>query len=208
MTINDIHTKIEHYKVKGFLADNEAEALFYLASKACLLGSCLEVGSYCGKSSVYIGEACKSQGGVLYALDHHRGSEEHQLGEEYHDSDLYDLECNAFDSFPSFRATLKVFRLEHAVIPVVSASEVVAKHWSAPLGMVFIDGGHSPEMSMKDCMNWSKHIVPGGIMAIHDIFERPEDGGQGPYLALNAVVASGDFKWLEKVGSLGILTRC
>lgn len=207
MTISELHQKVEQYNIKGFLADNEAAALYGLALKSCVLAPCLEVGSYCGKSSIYLGEACRKAGGTLYALDHHRGSEEHQIGEEYHDPDLFDGMVGCMDSFPAFRRALKSFNLEGSVIPIVSPSSVVVKQWAAPLGMVFIDGGHSHEMSKEDCLNWSKHIVPGGVLAIHDIFEKPEYGGQGPYLALKAVLEQGGFEWVETVGSLGVLSK-
>ena len=193
--------------VKGFLTPKEGEALYRLAADASDLGPCLEVGSYCGKSTVYIGSACKLMGNTLFALDHHRGSEEHQPGEEYHDSDLFDPRAQLMDSFHSFRGNMRRAGLEETVVPVVAPSAVAAKHWNTPLGMVFIDGGHSREAALTDYRSWTRHIVPGGFLAIHDIFPNPEDGGQAPYEIYQLALASAQFELVEMVETLGILRR-
>jgi len=193
--------------VKGFLADDEGEALYRYVRKVAHLGPCLEVGSYCGKSTVYLGTACKDSGTVLYALDHHRGSEEHQVGEEYHDPDLYDNKNNLFDSFPEFRKTIAGADLEGTVIPIVTTSAVASKYWGTALAMVFIDGGHSLDAALCDYQAWSTHIVPGGILAIHDIFTDPNAGGQAPHQIWKLALASGLFEELEMINTLGFLRR-
>ncbi|MBN8431233.1 class I SAM-dependent methyltransferase [Microbulbifer salipaludis] len=197
----DIHT------VKGFLDPVEGEALYRLAAEASDLGPALEVGSYCGKSTVYLGSACKLMNNSLFAIDHHRGSEEHQPGEEYHDRELFDDRSQLMDSFRSFRATMRAAALEQNVVPVVAPSAVAARHWNTPLGLVFIDGGHSREAALTDYRSWSRHIVPGGYLAIHDIFPNPEDGGQAPYEIYQLALASGQFERVEMVKTLGILRR-
>ncbi len=193
--------------VKGFLAADEGVALYELALDASRIGPCLEVGSYCGKSTVYLGCACQANKSVLYALDHHRGSEEHQPGEEYHDPSLYDVEARTMDSFPAFRRTLSRARLDDTVVPLVSSSEIVSRHWSTPLGLVFIDGGHSESAAQTDYRAWAGHILSGGILAIHDIFPNPEDGGQAPYNIYKLAAASGLFEPLPTVNTLGIFRR-
>lgn len=198
---------IEENSIKGFLAADEGDALHHYALAAGAVGPCLEIGSYCGKSTVYIGDACRQTDNTLYALDHHRGSEEHQRGEAYHDMELYDAALGCMDSFPVFRRTLALADLEAYVVPVVASSQQVARHWRTPLGFVFVDGGHSHESSMFDCLNWSKHITHGGFLAVHDLFEHPEEGGQGPFLAFQAVLAAGEFEKVAQVRSLGILRK-
>lgn len=210
MTVESIEQLIKRVNdtgVKGFLADDEAAELYDRASTAARLAPCLEVGSYCGKSAIFLAAGCRNAGSVLYSVDHHRGSEEHQKGEEYHDPDLFNADAGVVDTLPEFRATIERFEVEDSVIPIVAPSQRVVQNWVAPLGMVFIDGGHSHEQALADCMAWSRHIVPGGVLAIHDIFPNPEDGGQGPYLALQAVLETGRFQWQATVSSLGIL-RC
>lgn len=193
--------------VKGFLAHDEGEALYQYGVETATLGPCLEVGSYCGKSTVYLGVAAKSQNGVIYAVDHHRGSEEHQKGEEYHDPELYDDGARLMDSFREFRKTLRLAGLEDTVVPIVAPSRIASKRWFTPLGMVFIDGGHSWEAALTDYRSWAAHIVPGGILTIHDIFPDPAKGGQAPYNIWKLAKASGLFEELPMVNTLGVFRR-
>jgi predicted O-methyltransferase YrrM len=193
--------------VKGFLAADEGEALYQHAVQAGLLGPCLEVGSYCGKSTVYLGAACKKINTTLFAVDHHRGSEEHQLGEEYHDPELYDATFGVMDSFPVFRHTLTRAGLLDTVVPMVASSPLVARHWSTPLGLVFIDGGHSMVAALDDYRSWAGHVVKGGLLAIHDVFPDPADGGRPPHHIWQLAQASGLFEAMPLVRSLGVLRR-
>lgn len=207
LTTAELHRRMEAHQIKGFLAQDEAEALYACALGVCNLGPCLEIGSYCGKSTVYLGSACNHSDNILFAVDHHRGSEEHQMGEEYHDPELYDTYAQRMDTFPHLQKTLEIFALQNTVIPVVTGSQTLARKWATPLGLVFIDGGHSHEQARADCLTWARHITPGGLLVIHDIFPDPAQGGQGPYLALQAVLQQGNFVWSNTVNSLGVLRR-
>ncbi|ROR98820.1 methyltransferase family protein [Sinobacterium caligoides] len=193
--------------IKGFLADDEAEALYHLARDCAPLGPIFEIGSYCGRSTIYLGSAVKPLDGTVYALDHHRGSEEHQLGEEYHDNTLYDADIALMDTFKEFRKNMRAADLEETVVPIVASSRAAARHWSTPLGMLFIDGGHSLEAAMTDYQCWASHIKPGGILAIHDIFPNPDEGGQAPYTIYKLAEASGLFEKLPMVNTLGLFRR-
>lgn len=194
-------------QVKGFLAEVEGEALYRYALSSAALAPCLEVGSYCGKSTVYLGAACKQANSVLFAVDHHRGSEEHQLGEAYHDPDLYDSGSGKMDSFRQFRTTLAQANLEDTVVPIVAPSALAARYWSTPLGMVFVDGGHSMAAALADYRSWAGHIVPGGWLAIHDVFPNPADGGRPPYEIWQLAQASGLFEAMPLINTLGLLRR-
>jgi MMP 1-O-methyltransferase len=202
-----VQLPIDPDSVKGFLDPREGERLFELALDASRSGPCLEVGSYCGRSTLYLGTACRERGEILYAVDHHRGSEEHQPGEEYHDADLVDPGSGRIDSFRQFRATLSRAGLETTVVPVVAASAQAARHWLTPLSLVFIDGGHSREAALTDYRSWAGHIRPGGYLAIHDLFPDPEQGGQAPIEIYRMALASGLFAELETTQTLGVLRR-
>ncbi|MCB1643928.1 MAG: class I SAM-dependent methyltransferase [Pseudomonadales bacterium] len=193
--------------VKGFLHPEEGAALYEHCLQAARSGPVLEVGSYCGKSTVYLGAACKVSGRTLYAVDHHRGSEEHQLGEEYHDPEVYDQTVGLVDTFRLFRQTMRAASLEETVVPVVASTAVAARDWQTPLGMVFIDGGHSFAAAQTDYECWTPHILAGGILAIHDIFPDPADGGQAPYTIWKQALDSGLFEDLGIVNTLGFLRR-
>jgi predicted O-methyltransferase YrrM len=203
--LNIDKTKID--KIKGFLDERESDYLYQLALKASKKGPCLEIGSYCGKSAVYIGGACKENNAVLFSLDHHRGSEEQQPGQEYFDPDLLNEQTGLIDTLPLFRHTLAVFALEDTVIPIVGRSETIGRAWQTPLSLIFIDGSHAYESVLKDYQIWSKHLMPGGYLVFHDIFPDPEKGGQAPYRVYQLAVASRQYEELPLFVSLGILKR-
>lgn len=190
--------------VKGFMPPNEGEALFSAAKKKSSFGPSLEIGSYCGKSAVYIGSACKAAGNVLFTIDHHRGSEETQPGWEYHDPDTWDVAADAMDTLPFLRDTLRRADLEQTVIPIVGQSQTIAKYWTTPLAFLFIDGGHSREEAHGDWHAWKDKLMPGGWLAIHDVFPDPKDGGRPPFEIYEMALASG-FSDVSSEGSLRVL---
>lgn len=193
--------------IKGFLDDAEGEYLYEIALKASCKGPCLEIGSYCGKSTVYLGMACRQNKAILFALDHHRGSEEQQPGEEYFDPSLFDPHCGSVNTFGAFKRTLQKAQLENTVVPLVCESSVAARQWATPLSMIFIDGGHALETVQADYSLWSPHVMPGGYILFHDIYEDPLQGGQAPFKVFRNATASGLFDDLGKIGTIGILKR-
>ena len=194
-------------QVKGYLAEDEGKALFDFALEAASLGPCLEIGSFCGKSAVYLGTACKAKGVTLFTIDHHTGSEEQQPGQLYFDPEIYDDKKGEINSFPLLRATLRKAGLEDTVVPMVTWSKVAAMNWTTPLSLVFIDGGHSYEAALTDYLCWNEHIIPGGYLIFHDIYSDPAKGGQAPYEVFKKAIASSQFDELPMINSLGILKR-
>ena len=193
--------------IKGFMVPEEGRALYDLALECSRRGPCLEIGSYCGKSALYLGSACRENGAVLFSVDHHRGSEEQQSGEAYFDPSLFDFGTFRMDTLPLFRRTLALAGLEETVVPIVSRSDVAARSWATPLSLVFIDGGHAFETARTDYECWAGHLIPGGCLLIHDIFEDPADGGQAPWEVYKLAVASGRFDEWPRIGTLGVLRR-
>ncbi|MEW5735920.1 MAG: class I SAM-dependent methyltransferase [Thermodesulfobacteriota bacterium] len=199
--------KLHSLPVKGFLPPAEAERLFELGVMAAPLGPMLEIGSYCGKSTLYLGSACKQAGAVLFCVDHHQGSEEQQPGEAFHDPELVNPATGEMDTLPFFRETLRRADLSDCVVPLVAPSHLAAAGWSTPLSLVFIDGGHTFTAAVTDYVSWSSFLKPGGLLVIHDIFERPEEGGQAPYYIYNMALSSGLYEELPMKGSLGALRK-
>jgi predicted O-methyltransferase YrrM len=193
--------------VKGFLDRQEGNALYEIALDVSRRGPCLEIGSYCGKSTIYLGSACRKNNSVLFSIDHHRGSEEQQPGEEYFDPELYDPKTRRVDTFKEFRNTIEKAGIEDTVVPMVCRSELAARLWSTSLSLVFIDGGHSYAAAYTDYNAWAGHIMPNGYLLIHDIFKDPEKGGQAPYHVYKLAVASGLFKEVAMINTLGVLKR-
>jgi len=192
---------------KGFLDDAEGLRLYELAKTHAHLGPVLEVGSYCGKSAVYLGSGVKEAGGSLVCVDHHRGSEEHQPGEEYHDPQLFDREAQRMESLHELRRTIRRAGLEDTALLLVASSQAAARVWTTPLGMVFIDGGHSQAQADADYDGWAHRVAPSGILAIHDLFPDPGAGGQAPISIYRRALASGRFDALETTKTLGVLRR-
>ena len=193
--------------IKGFLDEDEGRCLYETALAAASMGPCLEIGSYCGKSAVFLGSACKENDSILFSIDHHRGSEEQQPGEEYFDPDLFDPQSGQIDTLGKFRKTLETAGIEDVVVPVVCRSETAARCWATPLSLVFIDGGHALETVRTDYTAWAKHIMLGGYLMIHDIFPDPAKGGQAPFHIYNLALASGLFREVNMVKTLGVLQR-
>lgn len=192
--------------VKGFLSEAEGEALYHCAAELESTAPAVEIGSYCGKSTLYLGLGCRAAGRSLLAVDHHRGSEEHQPGELFHDPELTDEQGN-FDTLPLFRRTLRAADLERTVIPVLADSTQFARVWRGPVSLLFIDGGHSLDAALADYRRWSQFLEPGGRLAIHDVYPKSEDGGQAPIAVYRMARDSGLFRDVAAVDSLRILQR-
>ena len=191
----------------GFLALAEGEYLYRLARAAAPNAPCLEIGSYCGRSTVCLGLACRDAGQVLIAVDHHRGSEEQQPGEEYFDPALFDPAAGRVDTLRRFRATLARAGLEDTVVPLVCRSQLAARAWVGPLSLLFVDGGHALQTVQADYEAWSPRLQPGGLLAFHDVFPNPADGGQAPYEVYRQAAASGCYAPHSALGSLAVLRR-
>jgi predicted O-methyltransferase YrrM len=193
---------------RGFMPPNEGVALH---EAALLVSDCaapmLEIGSYCGKSGIYLGSAAKERNTILFALDHHRGSEENQPGWEWHEPDLVDPEVGVIDTLPRFRRTIFDAGLEGTVVALVGDSPTVGSRWAIPLSFLFIDGGHGSEPAHRDFELWTPWIEAGGILAIHDVFPDPADGGRPPYEIYCRAIESGEFTDVSATGSLRVLRR-
>src|SRR4051812_28417751 len=191
---------------KGFMPDAEGLALYGAGVAGGSVGPLLEVGTYCGKSAVYLGAAAREAGTVCFTVDHHRGSEENQAGWEHHDPEVVDPETGRMDTLPFFRRTIQAAGLEDAVVAIVGYSVPVARAWRTPLGLLFIDGGHAEDVAMADYAEWSANVAPGGLLAIHDVFEDPAEGGQAPFRVWQRAVADGHSP-VSTEGSLRVVRR-
>ena len=186
---------------------DEGLALYETAARYAPVGPIAEVGTYCGKSTIYLAAAASESGQLVVTVDHHRGSEEIQPGWEHHDPELVDPVTGRMDSLPFFRAALAAAGLEEHVVAVIGTSADVSRLWRVPLGMLFIDGGHSETSVVTDYEGWAPFVAPGGALAFHDIFPDPACGGQAPYRVYQRALASGRFKEVSVTGSLRVLER-
>jgi MMP 1-O-methyltransferase len=192
---------------KGFMPDEEGRALHDAGRDAVHVGPFLEIGSYCGKSAVYLGAAARDGDTVLFSVDHHRGSEENQAGWEHHDPEVVDGATGRMDTLPFFRRTIARAGLEDTVIAVVGDSPTIAAYWRTPLGLLFVDGGHAFDVVLADYEGWAPHVAPGGLLVFHDVFEDPRHGGQAPFEVWKRAAASGAFTPVSTTASLRVLRR-
>jgi predicted O-methyltransferase YrrM len=191
----------------GFMPEDEGALLHRVALEALTRGPGLEVGSYCGKSAIYLGAAARATGSTVFTVDHHRGSEENQEGWEHHDTSLADPEFGMLDTLPRFRWTLKDAGLTEEVVAVVGRSTTVARHWRTPLALLFVDGGHAVEHARNDFLGWAPWVAHGGLLVVHDVFEDPADGGQAPYEQIYLPARAAGFEDVTTVGSMRVLRR-
>lgn len=201
-------------RARGFMPDDEGEALLAAGLRAgadpaptARPLTFVEIGAWCGKSTVYLGAAAEAAGAVLLSIDHHRGSEENQPGWEYHEPDLVDPETGRIDTLPHWRRTVARAGLEASVVGIVGDSPTLAARWDRPLGLCFIDGGHGEKPAWADYRGWAPKVAVGGLLAIHDVFPDPADGGRPPYELYCAALESGEFVDEAACGSLRVLRR-
>ena len=190
---------------KGFLPADEGAALLEAALQAPA-GLWLEVGTYCGKSTVHLGSAARDRQAHLVTLDHHRGSEENQPGWEWHDTSLVDPHTGRLETLPHLRHTLWDAGLDDDESVVVGTTQQVGRWWTSPLTLLFLDGNHTEEVAQHDYAAFARHLVPGGLLLVHDVFERPEDGGRPPWNVYQRALREG-YEDVSATGSLRVLRR-
>jgi len=194
-------------QVIGFMPADEGRALYDAATTYLGDGVGVEIGTYCGKSTVMLGAAAQQTGGVLYTIDHHHGSEEHQPGWEYHDTSMVDEVTGLFDTLPTMRHTLDAAKLDDHVVAVVGKSSLVARSWRTPVQLLFIDGGHTDAAAQQDFDGWARWVAVGGALVIHDVFPDPNAGGQAPYRVYRRALDTGAFREVSAIGSMRVLER-
>ncbi|MFV9632678.1 class I SAM-dependent methyltransferase [Mycobacterium neumannii] len=194
-------------QVIGFMPHDEGRALFDAAVKYLGDGIGVEIGTYCGKSTVLLGAAAQQTGGVIYTVDHHHGSEEHQPGWEYHDESMVDPVTGLFDTLPTARHTLDAAGLDDHVVAIVGRSPVVARGWRTSLRFLFIDGGHTEEAAQRDFDGWAKWVEVGAALVIHDVFPNPDEGGQAPFHIYQRALNTNHFREVSATGSMRVLER-
>jgi MMP 1-O-methyltransferase len=190
----------------GFMPPDEGDFLHRQAVSAASRGPLLEVGSYCGKSTIYLGAAARAAGSTVFAVDHHRGSEENQAGWEHHDPGLVDPDVGLMDTLPVFRRTIHDAGLEDVVVAVIGGSATVGRHWRTPLALLFVDGGHGEEPAHTDYEVWAPWVERQGLLVIHDVFPDPADGGRPPYEIYLRALEDG-FTDVGACGSMRALRR-
>ena len=192
--------------IKGFLDLNEGIALYKEVKRVSQNNFCVEIGSYCGKSTCFIGQACKENKSKLITIDHHKGSEEQQLGELYFDAEVYDEKLGRVNTLPLLEKNLAKFDLEDVVKPLVMDSISASKIVENNADLIFIDGSHTFESAESDYELWKNKIKKGGTLAIHDVYDSEDEGGQAPNKIFKQSLNEG-FNFMKRVKSLVLLQK-
>ena len=195
---------------RGFMPSEEGDALWdagIAAGRAVPARPFLEIGSYCGKSSIWLGAAARQSDTVLFALDHHRGSEENQPGWDWHEPDLVDPQVGRIDTLPHFRRTVHApdwksrslrWSATHQLSP--ATGPLRSRCCSSTAVMV-------PNRLTATTSSGRPSSAPGGTLCIHDVFPDPADGGRPPYEIYCRALESGSFVEARAVGSMRVLQR-
>ena len=192
--------------LKGFMPQHEGAALAKWAEEFSMMGPALEIGTFGGKSSLYIATGTSINQQLVFTIDHHKGSEEHQTGEEYFDPDIYDPILGCVNTVPLMQSNLNKFEESKYIVPMIANANALAPIWTIELGLLFIDGSHTEISAQNDYANWNNKIISGGALVIHDIFENPEEGGQAPFLIYQKALMDG-FKLYERVDTIACLIK-
>jgi hypothetical protein len=185
-------------RVEGWLDDAEADLMITATVKAASLPldeiAIVEVGSYCGKSTVVLGMAVKQaglRGAGVYAIDPHDGKVTGL------DQSILQFEPTAEKFFHNLRAA----GVADVVTPLVACANQV--NWSKPIAFLFIDGFHDYENVSADFNHFAAWLPPGGLVGFHDC----ADYFPGVKRFVNELMSQGDFKLFDQAKSLVILEK-
>ena len=187
-------------QIKGFLHDLEGYALFTLAATGDGIGEIVEIGSFMGRSTCWLAtgskKACRER---VTAIDHFRGSPEHQAGRPYENRMI----VSTGTTFHEFMQNIEKMQLCEYVNPVVATSEEAVSNWNKTVRLLFIDGDHSYESTKKDFELWSPFLCDHGYVCFHDVGAWP--GPTQFYEELNRSAAN--LKEHMKVGTLRVMQK-
>jgi predicted O-methyltransferase YrrM len=153
--------KLKALDIDGWLTAKEGEALYSLAiSENCK--TIVELGSWKGRSTSWLMAAAYQTGGTVYAVDHFRGSSEHQKRP--------DLPALRADFDANIRRVKMRLGLPDSCLCVMAADSLSASsHFEDdPVDLIFIDASHEYEAVRADLMAWLPNVRKGGIIAMHD----------------------------------------
>jgi len=197
-------------KNMGLITEREGETLYNLAKNGPGKGAIVEIGSFKGKSTIYLASGSKAAGREkVYAIDTHMAWKEKGKTR----AGIYVPKKGAFKFFLS---NLRKARVEDWVVPVKEYSHKANEKWSKPIRLLFIDGSHKYLHVKLDFLLWEPFIAKGGIIALHDSheIESVKDFGRkcpwirGPKKVVNErIIKSKRFKNIRIVDTITIATK-
>jgi predicted O-methyltransferase YrrM len=144
---------------------SEDEGRWYARFARALRGGVfVEVGSWKGRSTSFVGPVCNANGTRLVCVDHWGGSRDVLAGRYAAALAIEDVEA-------TFRANMQALGI---VVEVIAAPSAIAARQFAPqsIDRVFLDASHDRASVEEDLRVWSERLAPGGILAGHDYAEK------------------------------------
>ena len=143
-------------EIDGWLSDSEGELLYKLAKNIPSGQAIVEIGSWKGKSTVWLAKGTEAgQGNKVYSIDPHSRSKAHiSEGER--------------STYPTFLTNLNKAGVQNTVVPLVTTSDKAARRWQEKVGLLWIDASHEYQDVKRDFLSWKRHLLPGAIVALHD----------------------------------------
>jgi len=184
--------------VEGWLADEEADLLIAALFRALSTGedarAIVEVGSYCGRSTVVLAsvlQSLRTDKIKVYAIDPHDGK------------------VGAMDQgIQQFTPSLNKFHRNVASAGLSALVEAIQSysfnvHWDSPIGFLFIDGLHDYVNVARDFYHFEPWLVSGGYVAFHDYAHYYP----GVVTFVNEILASGNYQRISCAASLIVLQK-
>ena len=176
-------------RVDGWLSERQGRELFRAALACAGRGAIVEIGSWKGRSTVWLAAAARRAGTIVYAVDRHEASREDPTARTYDD----------------FRRNLTAAGLLDHVRPLVMSSREAERILEGPVGVLFIDGDHSDAGAQEDFTLWLPRLAPGAALLCHDVSTASYSGPRRMFQRL--VCRSAEFDAVRRVGSMMVARR-
>lgn len=189
--------------VPGFLTLEEGYTLFKLAETWPIQGDTVEIGSFKGRSTCFLGSGCRMGGkGKVIAVDHFKGSPEHQKGGHEETREI----VTHGSTFSVFQNNIDRFQLGDTVAPLSGSSQEVSNIYGGKARMLFIDGDHSYQGTKADYQAWESRVQTHGIICFHDYQNSHYLDGVTRFIDTE-ILPSDRLKHLYRAGSLMVFVK-
>jgi predicted O-methyltransferase YrrM len=192
--MNDRPTNLEQVSsvvshVEGWLSDEQGRALYRAAAATTGRGAIVEIGSWKGRSTIWLASAARLTGRCVYAIDPHTRSNEDPLA----------------NTLAEFRANLERAGVSDAVRPLITTSAEAVAILEDPVELLFIDGDHSYDAVERDVELWLPRLIEGGVVLFHDVTTTAYSGPRRVFR--RHVCLDSHFDSIRRVGSMTVARK-
>jgi len=178
--------------IQGWVGDKEGAYLFQRA-KNCSKGIIVEIGSWKGKSTVWLARGSKAGNKTrIYAIDPFDGR----------DSKFITIPQPDYSVFEIFKDNIRKAGLNDLITPIVSRSQDASDKIKERIEFLFIDGAHGYEFVKKDFELYFPKVLRGGIIVFHDANEREGVKREGVVKLMRELSKDKRVEKIDVVGSM------